>query len=398
MTRILILVILCTGSLRGQADDQTSSPAEQYLHSGEFARGESELLNTLDEKPTDDEARFGLGVIQVMRAFENFGQALHEYGAISENTTQPLLRLPVPKNANPSTISYSALGRVLDTFANDLGRAESTLAQIKDDNVRLKLRLAKISFNFTGTGHNRTNLLVMIQQFFPRQLPFAKTNPEFRVHFDRGDVAWLRGYCHLLSAIVDAYRSMNMAPGFNKRAGDVFPKTEASKTEDDDDWRRNSEIVDPPRLRRLRLHLVAVCELNHETWKHIRQETDDDFEWLPHPKQSDQLNLPFTDQRIDAWLTAMGQLEILLKGECLIPSSLLDAANLNHPPGQGLNFRKLFDSPPADFNFDRVQANGINPIYLEDQKSKPELNLNAFMQMAFLFNDPSGFAHGFRLN
>jgi hypothetical protein len=89
-------------------------------------------------------------MIQFARAVENFGRALYEYGAVSEKATQPFLRLPVPKNETPSTISYKALGRVLDAFAADLNRAEATLAGITDDTVKLRLRLglAKVTFDF----------------------------------------------------------------------------------------------------------------------------------------------------------------------------------------------------------------------------------------------------------
>ena len=95
--------------------------------------------------------------------------------------------------------------------------------------------------------------------------------------------------------------------------------------------------------------MVMVCELNRETWTHIRKETDDDYEWLPHPKQSDQLGLPLTDERIDAWLNMIAQWEGLLKGERCSRhfGSRFDSLQTQEL-GQGLNVKKLLDDPRAD--------------------------------------------------
>lgn len=195
--------------------DLPSPMAEQFLLDGRLADGETALLLALDANPTDDELRFGLGAIQFFRAVDNFGKGLYEYGVISANTRTPFLRLPVPHNPAPSAISYQAFGLMLDIFATDLSRAEATLALISDDNVKLRLRLAKITFDFTGTGKNPTTLLDILAKLNGGRFPFEIANPEFRIHFDRGDVAWLRAYCHLLCAMVDGYRAVDMEVEWN---------------------------------------------------------------------------------------------------------------------------------------------------------------------------------------
>jgi hypothetical protein len=399
MTRLLVLLALGSVAIPVYAADPAPPLAEKFLHDGKFADGETASLLALDANPKDDEARFGLGVIQFVRAVENLGKALYEYGAVSEKATQPFLRLPVPKNEKPSAISYKALGRVLDAFANDLGRAETTLAGIKDDQVKLRLRLAKITFDFSGTGKDRTTLIDLLIKLNGGRLNFQKANPDFRVHFDRGDVAWLRAYCHLLSAMVDGYRAVDEEAGFDQRVKEIFPKVEAPTKQADPDWFNGLKVVDAPRLRRLRLHLVAVCELNRETWQHIRKETDDDFEWLPNPKQTDQLGLPLTNERIDGWLAMMKQWEGLLKGEWLVPGDLLQAVHTAHPAGKGLNLKKLLDDPPADlFNLNRIHEKGIDAKYLEPEKGRKVFDLQAVFAMIQLFDGPFGFAYAIRLN
>jgi hypothetical protein len=370
------------------------SLAEKFLHDGKFAEGETASLLALDANPKNDEVRFGLGVIQFVRAVDNLGKALYEYGAVSEKANQPFLRLPVPRNRKPSAISYKALGRVLDVFATDLGRAEATLAGIKDDKVKLRLRLARITFDFAGTGKDRTTLLDLLTRLNGRRLHFQKANPDFRVHFDRGDVAWLRAYCRLLSAMVEGYRAVDLEGGFQERVEEVFPKVEAPARKVKEDW-NGLKVVDAPRLRRMRLHLVAVCELNRETWEHIRKETDDDYEWLPHPKQTDHLGLPLTDERIDGWLAMMKQWEGLLKGERLVSGDLLRSAGLDIKEGQGLNLKKLLDDPPAD----RMNLKWVpDARYLEQEKGKQVLDWRAMDAMGQLFDGPFGFAYAARLN
>jgi hypothetical protein len=305
----------------------------------------------------------------------------------------------VPRNEKPSAISYKALGRVLDAFAADLNRAEATLADIKDDNVKLRLRLAKITFDFAGTGEDRTTLIALLTKLNEgRQLEFQKANPDFRVHFDRGDVAWLRAYCHVLSAMVEGYRAMDEETGFEERVKEIFPKVEPTAKTADKEW-TGVNLVDSPRLRRMRLHLVAVCELNRETWRHIRAESDDDYEWLPHPKQTDQLGLPLTDQRVDGWLAMMSQWEGLLKGERLVPSHLLSMVCPGHEKGQGLNMKKLLDDPPADLlNHKRISQEGIDAKYLEAEQGKQMFDLGAVIAVIRLFEGPFGFAYAARLN
>ena len=380
---------------------QSPSLAESYLHQGKFAEGETALLLALDASPNDDSARFGLGVIQFLRAVENFGQSLYEYGAISENSSMMFLRLPVPKNDNPSTISYRALGRVLDAFATDLNRAEVTLASIKDDNVKMSLRLSEIQFDFTTVGKERTKLIDLLKAMNRgQQFDFQKQNPEFRISFDRGDVAWLRAYCHMLSAMVNVYRAIDEEPGFERRVENFFPKIEKSLAVEDPNWLDGLSIADPPRLRRARLQLISVCELNRETWHHIRAETDNDFEWLSNPKQTDQLGLPITKQQVDAWLGALTELESLLKGESLIPSSLLIFIDgENRHAGKGLNLKRFLDDPPLDLmNAKRMRDKGIDAKYLEDEKSRKVIDIAKLFLAIQLFDGPFGFGRAARMN
>jgi hypothetical protein len=372
---------------------------EKAMHMGHFAQGETLLQNALTENPDDERARFQLGILQFLRAIENLGQSLYEHGAVSAEARQPFLRLPVPHNPDPATISYRDVQRILDLLGFELRRAEATLAEIDDDAVIAPLRLAPIKLDFINGKTPPTSLLKIMEQFNGRQLAFADDNPDFLVHFDRGDVAWLRAYCHLLCGMLEGYLAIDGEIGFEDRVAGIFPKIQPSTREEPEDWYQYLPIVDGPRLRRMRLHFIAVCDLNKETWQHIRGEKDDSFEWLPHPKQTDQLGVPITDDQIDAWLSMMKELRRLFNGDTLINSAWLQYVHDDHPDGLGLNLAKVLDNPPDDLlHWDRIQEKGITPDFLEAEAGKAHFDFLIVLRVASAFNGPFGFFSAIRMN
>ena len=132
---------------------------EKYLHSGQLAKGEQVLEAALAVNPKNDQARFGLGVLQVVRGVERLGQSLHEYGCRSENTHLPFVRLPVPSNPDASPITYTDFRRILQGFHSDLATAEATLASVTDDRVLLPLRMANIHLDLDGDGKPNDKLI-----------------------------------------------------------------------------------------------------------------------------------------------------------------------------------------------------------------------------------------------
>ena len=158
-------------------------------------------------------------------------------------------------------------------------------------------------------------------------------------------------------------------------------------------------VLDKPRFHRMRMHFVAVCKLNKETWLHIRKETDDDREWLPHSNQTDQLGIPLSEQQITVWLQMMAHLKGILTGEILIPGDVIRYIIPNHPPDRSLNIARLLDDPPTDlFNTERLWRDGIDPKYLEDSKDSNAFDLLLFMRAAQSFSGPFGLFNAVRLN
>jgi hypothetical protein len=359
---------------------------EKYLHTGNLAGGEQALVLALEKSPKDDQVRFGLGVLRFVRAVERFGQSLYEYGASSENTSIPFLRLPVPKNDSPVAISYPALGRMFDVFLADLDAAEKTLAGVTDDHVKLPLRLADIKLDLDADRKPTDRLLDILIALNGRQrFDFLAKNKDFLVSFDRGDVAWLRAYCHLISAIIEGYRALDLEVEFENRVKEVFPKVHTRKTNKPELDSNQVAVAEPARLGNLRKHLLAVCELNRETWKFIRAEKDDDHEWLPNPKQTAVLGLRVREQMIDRWLAMIDQLEGLLKGERVIPNWILRFLNPDAPAGTGLYVKAWLDDPPAVVN---LGPHTIDKKYLSAETDKNLFDIGVLINVWNAFDNP----------
>ncbi|NJK34785.1 MAG: hypothetical protein HC919_07415 [Oscillatoriales cyanobacterium SM2_2_1] len=95
-----------------------------YLKAGELSRADAEMRGWLSVNGTDDEVRFGLGIVQVLQGVEHVMQSFYRYGLTNDGFGGflPLFRLPVPPNPHPqrrspmktSTASFK-LGRTISS-------------------------------------------------------------------------------------------------------------------------------------------------------------------------------------------------------------------------------------------------------------------------------------------
>jgi hypothetical protein len=373
----------------------------QYLESGQLAKGEQVLRTALDVTPQDDQIRFGLGVLQVFRGVERLGQSLYEYGCKSENSFAPIFRFPVPQNPDPTPVTYSAIRRVLEVFQSDLAAAEATLAGVTDRDVKLRLQLAAIHLDLDGDGQATDLLEDILKKMVRQNLRFPVDNPDFNVCFDRGDVAWLRAYCHLLIAIVDAQLAFDLEPQFDQAASHLFeiPKQHVL-TDAEQEWRKNNAnsgvICEPARLGKFRKHVMAVCDLNHETWMYIRIENDDDQEWLPNSKQKGVIGLPVSDEMIDAWLGMVDEVHGLCDGKRVVPNWVLQFLSSKVPPKAQFDMKVFFEDPPELIDVDRMQKEGFKPKYLVYNGTS--LDVSKFIRVSQVFQNTLGVGYSVWFN
>jgi hypothetical protein len=382
---IVLVVALWTAAASAMAAEPPL--AEKYLHGGQFRQGEEALLARLASNPTDDQARFGLGALQFLDGVQHLGQSLYRYGLRIDRARTaeiPFLRLPVGSNPNPEVLTYPKMRGVFQDFINDMQKAENTLAGVRDEQVKLPLHLGPIRLDFEGNGKADTSLSVLIRRYMG-SAPSLKDNPDLLVVFDRGDVAWLRGYCHLLMALAEIVLAYDAQELFDCTAHIVFARVETphkflKDANDGDPFWGGVNVVDmialvhlirlpvrePARLKAALGHLERTIALSRESWKFILAETDDDHEWIPNPHQTGVLGTTVSKEMIDGWLGFMDEMEAILAGKRLI-------GLWRGKENRGINVHRVFTEPRA---FDLVlwiQGTAATPYLEEGPVTRPEV-------------------------
>lgn len=355
---------------------------EKYLHSGQLTIGEQVLERELKKNPKDDQLRFGLGVLRLALGVERMSQTMYEYGAKSDLL---FIRIHSRDNPEPNAITYEKFRSLLDDARRGLIGIDATLAGITDDDVKLPLRLARIKLDLDGDGNATDDFSSILVKFLGGRAEFLTKNPDFLVHFDRGDVAWLRSYCHVAAGAIDFLLSLDLKDEFELNEWGPFPKVRPKFTGTDDERkeklqksRQSLRFAEPARLTRVREHFVMVAKLNRETWRYIRAETDNHHEWLPNPKQTSVIGLPVNAAMVDGWLEAMAEFEAILEGKKLLPIGILFPTN-----GKGLNMKTVLDDPPASLDLAKLQMKGVDAKYLE----KGEMtDMNKLIEATRLFD------------
>ena len=166
---------------------------------------------------------------------------------------------------------------------------------------------------------------------------------ELVIGFDRGDVSWLRGYCHFLAALGELYLAVDGQKAFEcscppavRESGDAayLPAGNSPRLRREPARKRTHvlgrDLLVPPddcgcRSRsppgpRRRWHTWRQASFRRKgMWKFILAETDDDHEWIPNPKQTGVVGVKVTQEMVDAWLETLDEAEQVLQGKKLIP-------------------------------------------------------------------------------
>lgn len=390
MIRVALLIgcaaLACGGTARLSAAEPPL--VEKYLHSGDLAAGEKALLAELKERPRNDQARFGLGALQFIQALERLGQELHRYGLRSDRGPRmsvPFLRLPVPANANPEPFHYDDARQILKDLADGLASAEQTLAGVKDDEVKLPLRLGPVMLDLVGDGKANERFANWLNRYF-RVPANADRSGDLLVVFDRGDVAWLRGYCHLLMALAEIGLAHDGSELFDCTAHIFFARPETPHTFLTEPNRRRAlydlgdgvDLIDiiafvhlirlpveePARMTAALAHLQQMVALSRESWKYVLAETDDDHEWIPSPKQTGMLGIPVGHDMVESWREFLDEADELLSGKRLAPF-------WRGKEDRGVNLHRVFMEPRTLDLVLWIQGTAATPYLEQGPMTKP---------------------------
>ena len=334
------------------------------LNSGKTANAASAIRARLSTSPDDAQAQFALGTVQFLQALETLGRNLYKHGLKSTYDSAsvglaglPILRLPIPKNPNPATLSYNDLRTILKTFVSDLAIAESSLSKVSLNTtikLRLNIGLIRLDFNNDGSGSDDEALWQVFKAVTGAPGLNEAVAKSLVFDFDNGDVLWLRAYCHLLMAIGQFPLAYDWRTAFEITFHDLFLKADVSPEAQQFFAQRVQgniafdaltdlvafihlarwPVVEPLRLKSVLEHMSAMVHFSRESWKSILSETDNDREWIPNPKQTGgPPGMTVTEYRVEHWALFLDELDAILKGKKLLPHWRFN---------QGFNLRRFF--------------------------------------------------------
>lgn len=316
---------------------------------------------------TNNTAKFGLGTVQFFSAIEGFSQDMLKYGLAShDNELRAMLPLPLPRNPDPTTLTYEDLRMALLDFETDLEEARATLASVDaGEPVAISIAFNDARFNLTGQEEipnelRFVDLIAGAQSIRPTD---STSSPDQKLtfRFDNADAIWLEGYSNVILSQVDFLLAHDFSRTFDTSFHMFFPKSNLPLQEDliPNGYRGNSgmfgnegmiadaisfvhlldwPVVDAERRADFARHMTEVARLSRANWDAITAETDNANEWLPGPHQPGThplTGIEVTDEMVGGWMRSMDLLEDIMAGERLIPHWRFE--------DRGLNLKKYFE-------------------------------------------------------
>ncbi len=237
-----------------------------------------------------------------MRGLERLGQNLYRYGLRDQaflSQFVPIVRLPFSGNPCPETLTYEKSRAVVQAWIADFEKAEATLVPIADPAVALPVELNLVRLDLAGDGTKMMSVVEIVTRLMNRQ----QGQHAMLVRFDRADVAWLRGYCHLLEALGEILLAHDGRELFEHTGQVFFTRVEtpykfllAKPSGENEFWASIPDmiavihllrlpVIEPARMQAALGHLQQMLAMSREMWKFVLAETDDDHEWIRIPSK-----------------------------------------------------------------------------------------------------------------
>lgn len=379
-------IMLATAISITSAPAQTKNGIDNWLSAGTLDRAVVHFEHQLAAQP-DNEKRFALGSTQFLAAVEHLAQGFYRYGLSADFAgamNVPFLRLPVPRNPNPETVTPAAIRSLLQRFYEDMEHVNTVLQDIDDMPFKTPISLGHIGFDIDGDGtsseHERFHkLFTTYNRNAARAL--ADDN-QFTIAFDLADAHWLKGYCSLLMALLDAVLAHDWGRVYAQSAHLFFAKADtpmAALLRSGSDFREyqgfadaiaalhvmNLPVTDGERLARVRLNLKETIASSRKFWQVAIAETDDDREWLPNSQQTSITGTGLTAEMISGWHDFLNEAEQILDGNKLIPHWRIH-------DGRGVNLRAVLERADSFDPVLWVQGSAAIPFLESGEKTSPQ--------------------------
>jgi hypothetical protein len=395
LRRLVVVVVIASSSVPTKVAAQDPANPADVLTRGTMGQAVEGLRQRVERDAGDDNARFALAIAQTLRGVERLAASMHRYGLRTDTWARemPFFRIPVPANPDPEPISYDESRQMLIDWLEDMAAARKTLSEIKrpqDVKLELPIGMMHLDLNGDGTAADDEQLWKLFAALNrglgrgPEQLD-EKRARQFVIALDGGDVHWLHGYCHLLSALPEMSLAYDQSELFHATAHMFFKNVETPHAFLNEgvkvaDFGAGVDIVDaiafvhllnlpvnePQRMTAGLEHLRAMLDQSRKSWDLILAETDDDREWIPSPRQSTVLpNTRVTDEMVKTWMTFLDEAQAVLDGKKLIPF-------WRSRDGRGVNLRRVFTEPTRFDLVLWVQGTAATPYLEEGELTTPQ--------------------------
>lgn len=366
---LCIAICSCVASLAAaqSVDEVLRKSFTAEMGDGTLASTELALEGLLADDPADNNALTALGVVRFLQSGELILQRTYAYGGFNLPVQASMLTgmggigQNIGFNPEPEPISYEQFRGSFEDWIGAVAEAEATLAEVGDEEVkvRIPIGLARVDLNGDGEATEREQLWRFFRAVQVRFQPMQEDADSFEIAFDRGDVAWLRGYCHLCMAVGEFILAHDAREVFERTGHVLYAKNQTPyeflkgerKVADFETGIDATDMiamvhllsfdcVEPERMEDSRRHLLETLRLAKEMWRWYDAETDDDREWIPNPRQQNAAipEAQITQEMHDTWLRALGEGEQLLRGERLLRFWRGDGK-------RGVNVKRVFTDP-----------------------------------------------------
>ena len=341
------VALLACPAVAGEAGTITTDA----LYAGALADGlvKLEPLAAAD----DSEAWFGIGAIKLTQSIEQLSQALYRHGLAIDAAPNAFgvgVILPIPQNPNPEPLDYAGVRTILSDFVTGLdGSRPAFEAAGQAGNYVIELNPLKIRIDANGDGkvedtESLAGLFALLNGVSMGELlapPQPGGPPKFEfVGFDSADAFWLAGYTQVLASQADFLLAHDFSQFVNATFHRLFPRAgfpmqdfaaggmlmldpetdtgiaDAIAGIHTIDW----PVVEPERLKGVRERMLSVLDYSRQNWAAILEETDNNHELLPSPKQTAMFPGATVDEaKVAAWMVTLDKARDVLEGRLLIP-------------------------------------------------------------------------------
>jgi hypothetical protein len=377
MRILLLLSAIILGNSNTAFAATAAVEVEPFLAQGNLSAGREAMQKRIADDADDAEAKYAVAVIDVLQAVENLSQNLHRYGLKPNSQSLPFVRLPVPTNPAPETLTYEKWRGVLEQFIADLETAEKSLSEVDDDQVKLKLPvgLIRLDLNDDDKSSEEETFWQVFTAVAWRAAKLDTEQQRFEIGFDKADVHWMIGYTRLLRAMAKAWLAYDTEQFFNQTAALFFTGVSSPMAQLDDEKQTSIDfdtiadaiaaihlmhfaVAEPDLMASAHEDLLTMIAQSRLVWSHATSETDNDREWIPNANQTSLTPLTVNQEIIDGWAQFLDEAEDVLQGEKLL-------GHWRVAGDRGINLKRVFTEPRE---FDLVMwVHGAAAIpYLEE--------------------------------